>query len=1487
MNLYGDLSEPKTLVVFMTLLDSAIKGFVILGAAGVWAALMPKASAATRHLVWALALSSLIVLTVFSLTLPKWQIPILPRSHAPAPAGRQEEKQEFSALPTPSGAPGSLQNYDSRPLHISPAAAPHYQGSPVIWADKRTDRPNPEGGLAAIPPREASRAVEPKNISHGSVWLLAVWSVGFMVVMGHLIVGFWKLWRIARRSSALTDVLWTRLLDEVSSQCALRRRVLLIHGGQPNVPATWGVLRPIVFLPDEALDWSPERRRIVLLHELAHIKRQDYLLQVVAKTACALHWFNPLVWLAARRLRIEREQACDDCVLRAGEKASAYAGHLLDIARSGESVSNGALAMTQTSQIEGRLRAILDVNRSRGVVTRRTLTVASLVVACLALPFSIMRPTARAQENSEKPETERPTVQLAQDLKEPAGEASERAKKIFLEALRAESVPEAGGPASPSEISGYVTDEYGNPRPNVFFAHTMPDGLFRGPRSDRDGRFTLKKVQPGRRHWLAYSQSTQKIALFSVTEDSPREWNVPLNLDSAELSGRVVDPNGEGVANARVDLRIETPRGDSFIWEKIYCDPHGFYEIVPFPTGDGLTVQGRVVASDDAAPPRWSERLPLRDRRIFIEMSDLHVDTALAAASRKNQLPARMKGPYFNKEARVRYGGTVLNEDQDAIEGVKVSLMYSTGSVSSHLDHAETDAKGRWGRFLPENLTDISVRVEHRDYIPSFAARERKDPPLARVRDGSSVMTMTRGFEIDGTVRNEDGAPIGDALVLLSNLYTGTTPYGEPIETLYTPRSDRDGRFRLSGMPFEATEIVVSARGYAPASLEIDAQGVNSPLEVILNRGGTIWGRVVDSEGNAVEGAEATCRQWTVRRGHNLTRIAESDSEGRFEINHLPLIGDLEFFFGKTTFFHTSASGLKPREEPYQITLYKKPDLKGAVVDDSTGEPVRNFDVAAGFSHGGTDPSRLEYRYSHQKEVRDSADGSFTIRVGGAILTERPSIRFAARISAEGYLPAFTPFVAPGEKVDPFVVRLRRGRSWTGTVVAPDGEPARGAEIAWIEPGRKAFVKNGRQHPETFRAAAEWEEKTDERGRFELPPRDGDGMLFVLHETGYFYRHSSLLDRDSHITLIAWARIEGVVRSAGQPVASEKLQLRPVDPELSSADSPVLWFFDETSHVDGTFAFEYVPSIALTVGRLVVTAGNLDLSHGITFTPLPGANHLVNFGGGGASVVGRLELEARNPATLRALRGVFDPKTIRARAISISSAEEHNATPGEIASDGPVFMANIAKDGSFRIDDLEPGDYQFLVDFHAAQLWNTCGANILLASAKTSFSVPATPKIEPMTIPVVTLTAVERVERGDQAPQIQAPSLSGEPFSLSRLRGKYVLLDFWATWCGPCLEQTPRIKALSENYADNDRFEIVGLNLDPTRDRATRYIERNELNWTQVALGTWGKDNLITQAFGVGAIPSFWLIDPRGRVIARDIPPEQLESAVENVLNKP
>ena len=155
----------------------------------------------------------------------------------------------------------------------------------------------------------------------------------------------------------------------------------------------WGFLRPVILLPVDANRWRTERLRAVLLHELAHIKRWDWVVQTIAQVTCAVYWFNPFVWFAARQMRIEAEQACDDQVLNTGYRSTDYAQHLLDITRDlkiAKTTSRTAVAIARSSKIEGRLRTVLAENLNRHPVTKVAAGIGLLVFICFAVPMSAM-----------------------------------------------------------------------------------------------------------------------------------------------------------------------------------------------------------------------------------------------------------------------------------------------------------------------------------------------------------------------------------------------------------------------------------------------------------------------------------------------------------------------------------------------------------------------------------------------------------------------------------------------------------------------------------------------------------------------------------------------------------------------------------------------------------------------------------------------------------------------------------------------------------------------------------------------------------------------------------------------------------------------------------------------------------------------------------------------------------------------------------------
>ena len=128
-------------------------------------------------------------------------------------------------------------------------------------------------------------------------------------------LGMLSLRKVARESRPVTDRAMLELARRLAARIGLRRPVRLVLSHRREIPMTWGVLRPVVLLPADAVGWSEERLAVALLHEFGHVRRRDCLTQLVARATCAVYWFNPLSWLALARVRVEQEQASDDLAL--------------------------------------------------------------------------------------------------------------------------------------------------------------------------------------------------------------------------------------------------------------------------------------------------------------------------------------------------------------------------------------------------------------------------------------------------------------------------------------------------------------------------------------------------------------------------------------------------------------------------------------------------------------------------------------------------------------------------------------------------------------------------------------------------------------------------------------------------------------------------------------------------------------------------------------------------------------------------------------------------------------------------------------------------------------------------------------------------------------------------------------------------------------------------------------------------------------------
>lgn len=332
--------------------------------------------AATRHAVWILALVSALAAPALTMFLPRWHVPLL-RVAAP----------EIVSAPMASAAspvPTSARAPQVAPAAVSPEARYEAAAPPptTIQVSSQSSQA-PARAQAVVLPSSSTLAT--------GAWLLVA---GLLLL--RQTIAMLRTARLSRRARIPGRAPWMTLARSLARSIGAPATRFL-RSEAIGMPIACGVLRPTVVLPVEADAWPDERVRVVLLHELAHVRRRDCLTQAVADAVCAVFWFNPLAWMAVRELRRERERACDDMVLAAGTKGPDYAAHLLEVARamrgaSLDSVFSSGVAMAHRSELEGRLMAILDDARPRRGLTARGLALASTFSMAIVAPLAAMNP---------------------------------------------------------------------------------------------------------------------------------------------------------------------------------------------------------------------------------------------------------------------------------------------------------------------------------------------------------------------------------------------------------------------------------------------------------------------------------------------------------------------------------------------------------------------------------------------------------------------------------------------------------------------------------------------------------------------------------------------------------------------------------------------------------------------------------------------------------------------------------------------------------------------------------------------------------------------------------------------------------------------------------------------------------------------------------------------------------------------------------------
>jgi len=432
------------------LIACCAKATILLACAWITVITLRQRSSALRHHVWAAAILASLALPFLALLLPGWRSATL-------------------------GSAATLWS----PAHEDAASSSSY-AIPSAFVD----------AVAASP-----------AFNKLAIAALIVWAFGFSLVLVRLVAGLARLAWISAHAKPIFDEDWMRTVSEFSQFHKLGRSVRLLQCSSPlAMPLTWGILRPVIVLPSGATLWTEDRCRIVLSHELAHIARHDWLLQICAEVTRCFYWFHPLVWLASARLRQESKRASDDAVLRSGIAPSHYASQLLDLARTLENSGrlwSTALAIARPSNLERRFAAMLNPSINRRTLSARTRFLVPFLALTFLLPLAALRLTA-------------------QNLS--------------------------------GKVSGSIHDISGTGVANATIIMSKQPGdidMITMTTSDRDGNFSFKALPAGEYELKVMKRGFEPFRLPQVTLESGRDFFQSITLQPGTIIEEVeVVPNG-------------------------------------------------------------------------------------------------------------------------------------------------------------------------------------------------------------------------------------------------------------------------------------------------------------------------------------------------------------------------------------------------------------------------------------------------------------------------------------------------------------------------------------------------------------------------------------------------------------------------------------------------------------------------------------------------------------------------------------------------------------------------------------------------------------------------------------------------------------------------------------------------------------------------------------------------------------------------------
>jgi beta-lactamase regulating signal transducer with metallopeptidase domain/thiol-disulfide isomerase/thioredoxin len=838
------------------------------------------------------------------------------------------------------------------------------------------------------------------------------------------------------------------------------------------------------------------------------------------------------------------------------------------------------------------------------------------------------------------------------------------------------------------------------------------------------------------------------------------------------------------------------------------------------------------------------------------------------------------------------YGGIVKDEEGRPIAGVLVELW---GYLKKQEPHelcyhvrSTTDAQGRWRNSSLREMSFVYLYLSHPNFLAdgdrhprSFGSPNDRDKPappdLDRLRKQTDVQVMKRGVELRGRVLDERGQPIANAEVGLvedQQLFNPDIP---------KTKSDAHGVFQFAHARPGKLAVLAKASGRAPGLVAVTAGPTTEPVELRLEPGRLLQGRVVDGDGKPIEGAFVNVDSW---RGYRCLGVyLVNDRDGRFRWGDAPP-DEVRLNVDKT-----GTKGIRLRDvvaasKEIVFTLAPSIQITGRVRDAMTTKAPSGL---VAIERGTVDAQTGELAGWMHDEGMFVHSGHITANLDATQATS-----FKLRLTAAGYEPFVSRTIRSDEGYVNLDVRLKklttteRATGPSGFVRGPDGKPLAGVQVIMSSVESGTGPRQARwvsiAHGQVENADQVMIVTTEPDGRFAFPTTDGLYEIMAVTDAYYARATNAELEASHELKAQPWARIEGRLMIGSKPGAGCYVSADSLAPR--SQREPGFFVSDKVqSDAEGRFEIRKLRAENVQLFYGLEKGGEQVWSRGNRIVPLEsGKATRVTLGGQGRPVIGRIAPPADFGRHLDFSGGIkfriesnkpwnyFPPEVLK-RDDVLQWMFQASQTREQVAYLDRYVQINleVAEDGTFRADDMPAGTYRLNTELGGrAKVELTAVSGRLIANLEQFFIVPPMPSgrsDEPLDLGTVTLRLQppQPLSDGDVAPAIEVATLDGKPLKLADYRGKLVLLNFWAPWINQSLFQIPYLKDLSKTY-EGERFAIINLIPDAEPSESRRLAAEVGLPGAMGFLGQWSTSPVIKD-YGVEHLPATFLIGPDGKIL--------------------